>query len=294
MSDDAEFDAFLKGEDALSRRMQAMPQAVPSAALDAAILQRAKDLMAQEARPEAANDAGAGTPALRRAGLGWRWRVPAGIAATVLAGVFARQAFQASVDMEQGAAMPAPVEERAQISQPPAAPPAAEPPADLSARAMPAPKVPMAAAPAAAAAPAPVLQDRAADKAVAAPAPVQTEPVAVDEKPAAAPPAPPANYYAPAPAPVVEITAPARRMEMQRSPVRRADEGMLEKMEVSGSRIKADAMAKAPAEWLAEIEAMLGEAKDAQVLQEWGKFRKMYPDYPVPQTTEERIKAIQK
>lgn len=291
MSDDAEFDAFLKGEDALSRRMQAMPQAAPSAALDAAILQRAKDLMAQEARPEAANDAGASTPAPRVAGLSWRWRVPAGIAATVLAGVFAHQAFQASVDMEQSAGMPAPVEERAVMPQPPAAePPAAEPPA----QAMPAPKVavPLAAAPAAA--PAPVMQDHAADKAVAPPPPVSApaEPVAVQERPAAAPAAPSANYYSRAPE--VEAAARAKREELQRSSARRADVGTFEKVEVSGSRTKADALDKAPAEWLAAIEAMLGEAKDAQALDEWNKFRKMYPDYPVPQTTEERIKAIPK
>ncbi len=119
MSDDAEFDAFLKGDDALSRQFQSMPQAGPSAALDAAILQRARDLMAQEARPEAANDAGIATPAPRVAGqLGWRWRVPGAIAATVLAGVFAHQAYQASADMERNTGMPA--EEALVVSPAPA------------------------------------------------------------------------------------------------------------------------------------------------------------------------------
>lgn len=285
MSDEAEFDAFLKGEDALSRRMQAMPQAGPGAALDAAILQRAKDLMAHEARPEAANDAGASTPAPRRAGLGWRWRVPAGIAATVLAGVLARQAFQASVDVESRAGMPA--DESAVVMPEPVAEPAPK------AGPVPAPVV---SAPAKAAAPAPMMHDRVAQdkaapqqqvqvtgKTMRPETPVRSAAAAtVIEEVAAPPPA-----AAPAPAPAAEPEQMHLRAE-------RSDERALERVEIAGSSVKRAAVAKAPAEWLASIEAMLGEEKNAQALDEWRGFRKTYPDYPVPQTTEERIKALQK
>lgn len=95
-AEDAELDAFLKGDGDLARRLQAMPQASPSAALDAAILGKVRHAMAPAVR-EAANDPGdAPAPQLAR-GLGLRWRVPAGIAATVLVGLFARQSFDTSV-----------------------------------------------------------------------------------------------------------------------------------------------------------------------------------------------------
>ena len=46
------------------------------------------------------------------------------------------------------------------------------------------------------------------------------------------------------------------------------------------------------AQWLEHIESLLGAGKDAELLDEWRRFRKAYPDYPVPQTTADRIKAI--
>ena len=102
---DAELDAFLKGEDALSGELQAMQQASPSAELDAAILGRAQAQMARDSRAAAANDASDGVASkapLSRLGL--RWRVPAGIAATLMAGVLAHQAWQASADHERAVA----------------------------------------------------------------------------------------------------------------------------------------------------------------------------------------------
>ena len=124
MSDDAEFDAFLKGEGDLARRLQGLAQPGPSAALDAAILSSARAAMAHDARPVAANDSGNGMPAPKRsAGLGWRWRIPAGIAATVLAGVFANQTFQSAGELNDTAE---PLVPAAEIAAPAAAPPAAE------------------------------------------------------------------------------------------------------------------------------------------------------------------------
>jgi hypothetical protein len=100
---DAEFEAFLKGGDELARRLKDLPQASPSSELDAAILKRARE---QIPRAPAANDSGTGAPSMRP--LGWRWRAPAGIAASVLACVLAHQAWQERTAMEQAAAVPAP------------------------------------------------------------------------------------------------------------------------------------------------------------------------------------------
>jgi hypothetical protein len=48
--DDQEFDAFLQGQDALSRELRALPQTGPSKALDAAILLKIETALAEEAR----------------------------------------------------------------------------------------------------------------------------------------------------------------------------------------------------------------------------------------------------
>lgn len=101
MSDDAQFEAFLRGEGDLARQLQALPQPSPSAELDAAILERARLAVVQQDRA-AANDPGVvqpNNPHLARS-VGMRWRVPAGIAAAVLAGLIGHQAFQQSSDME--------------------------------------------------------------------------------------------------------------------------------------------------------------------------------------------------
>ncbi len=72
------------------------------------------------------------------------------------------------------------------------------------------------------------------------------------------------------------------------------------KVEVTGSRIKSAASEMAPGDWFAVIEEMLdqdkgaGKDKGKAVLAEWRKFRKVYPDYPVPETFEEQIRALEK
>lgn len=280
MSDDAEFDAFLKGDDALSRQFQALPQAGPSAALDAAILQRARDLMASQARPEAANDPAVGTPSTRRAGLGWRWRVPAAIAATVLAGVFAHQAFQASADLQANVGMPA--QEVAVLSPAPMPATVAAPtPAPL-------------AKPAPLAAPAPVAAPRART-AVRAP----SAPPLLEAPPAAAAPPAPVSLALPPPAPRAladnhVATEPIERFEREAFQYQRA-----QTVAVTGSRIKSVTSDITPEAWLAQIENMLDKSKggadaDKAALVEWRKFRTVYPDYPVPDTLDARIKALEK
>ena len=290
MSDDAEFDAFLKREDGLSRRLQGLQQGAPDAALDAAILQRARELMAQEsARPAAANDAGESTPAPRLARLSWRWRVPAGIAATVLAGVFARQAYLGGMEYEPAAA-PAPAEERALIlEQPKAAAPAA-PALDA---APPALQVP---------APAPTRES----KRVLRDAPPPPPPPPATDKSAAMDAYRPAP--APAPAPQASEDVQAVVVTGQRAAMRSAAKLKQNAEEVVDSvvaeeagklpdtawRMKKEAAAREPAQWLAEIEALLDAGKEGDAADEWRRFRLAHPAYPVPQATQDKVKALQK
>ncbi len=198
MSDDAEFDAFLNGEGELARGLREMAQPGPSAALDAAILANARAAMAQDARPRAANDSGADSPAPQLArSLGWRWRVPAGIAASVLVGVFAKQAFEASGDLNQ-TSVPAPAAEMVfvpSVDVKPPPPPAMEVATDnVTARA-----------------PAPAVEARSA------PAPVQAnpapEPAVYASKTRAS-----ATVAAPVPAPVVGLARPAMPAKPSPSP----------------------------------------------------------------------------
>ena len=288
MSDDAEFDAFLKREDGLSRRLQGLQQGAPDAALDAAILRRARDQMAQEAaRPAAANDAGESTPAPRLARLSWRWRVPAGIAATVLAGVFARQAYQAGMDYEPVAA-PTPLEERALILERPRI----DAPAAPAVEAPPALQVP---------APAPARES----KRVLRDAPPPPPPPATDKSASM-------DAYRPAPAPAaapqasedvqtVVVTGQRAAMKSAAKLKQNAEEVVdsvvaeeAGKLPDSARRMKKEAAAREPAQWLAEIEALLDAGKEGEAADEWRRFRLAHPAYPVPQATQDKVKALQK
>jgi hypothetical protein len=282
---DAELDAFLKGEDALSGELQAMQQASPSAELDASILSRAEAQMARESRPAAANDASDGRASKAPLSpLGLRWRVPAGIAATLMAGMLAHQAWQASTDLDRAAEvrMPAP----APISAPAPRAVEAEKPAPEPAT--------MAAKPAP---PAHVKQ----------PAPHRGLPaLAVPSADAyapevASPPPPPTSKptlsYAPAPAPA---PAPVAAAPSAASEMARAAPEQSRKVEVSGrrSRVASQDSAQAgtpdPKAWLAAIEELLKAGLRRDTLEEWDKFRAAYPDYPVPAETTDKINALRK
>lgn len=371
MSDDAEFEAFLKGDGELSRALQGMPQPAPSAALDAAILGRIRTSMEQQ-QQAAANDPGEAVPTPRLArGLGMRWRVPAGIAASALVGLFAVQAYRSDVS---GDLVSAPAMERAadtiiaQETAPPAAPaPAADaPPAFQVQPAMPA-------APAAEPSPAP-------EKAAMSPSPRQPAPVTgagKDERASAKRAKPvaivPADAYqprpdipvvasaniaaAPAPAPVVtQAPAPAAPVPSQEAAAkaaiaaqaglydaerRRAEPKSLaqnfreapvaapppaptareaataapaapatvanatnvrpsggsysrdfEKVEITGSRIKAVQNKSPSALWIERIEALLKDGREDAALREWEKFREKYPREDVSPELAEKMKAL--
>lgn len=299
MSDDAEFDAFLKGEGELSRRLQAMPQAEPSAELDAAILNRARLAMAQETHPAAANDPGSAPATPRLApSFGHRWRVPMGIAATLLAGVFANQAFQQQSKLEEPVVAdmvaPAPVliAPAEELAQKPAmlAPPPPQPKADREIANF-----------ARSAAPAP----EPAVEAKSAPPPPPPRPEAMAAAPAAPAPAPVVAATVPAPAapaPVAAATAPALAQDARgRSQAlgglaadadkrKAAPPEVLERVAVTGSRIKpADSKS-----WLAEIERLLKEGENEQALHEWQRFREAYPREKVAPELEARLDALDK
>ena len=178
--DDAEFEAFLKQEAELSRRLKTLRHPLPSAQLDAAILNQVKAALANETRPKAANDPA--IPRLQRS-FSVRWRVPGAIAATVLAGVLAHQGWEASNALQEPKAIaPAPVEVKIvpEAAQPPMAVVVAESPAPMAVHKAEAPpaEVPMARA-------APAGDAKMAESAAAPPAPAP----AVLARSMAAPPA---------------------------------------------------------------------------------------------------------
>ncbi|SHH00419.1 hypothetical protein [Massilia sp. CF038] len=321
MSDDAEFDAFLKGEGDLSRRLQAMSTGEPSAELDAAILNRARLALAQETHPVAANDPGDSTPIPRLAQpFGHRWRVPVGIAATLLAGVFANQAFQSQKASDAAlvaeTAVPAPV----LIVPPPPADAIAEP---SVAMAPPAPMMDSARAPVPASPPPPPLaqkEDALADLApVAKPAPAS--PVRAEPTVAAAAPSAPVAAAAPPPAPApasagVPLTvesyanaAPASQAQLSAALAARQRSDMAENEMAEAKKSKSLARVEVAERvsitgsankrpdsktWLAEIERLLKDGENEKALQQWQGFREAYPREKVAPELEARLDALDK
>ncbi len=310
--DDAEFEAFLKGEGPLARRMKALAQPSPSAELDAAILARATLDLAREPRRAAANDEGAAAPAPTLArGLGRRWRVPAGIAATVLAGVLANQSWRADQAMRADqtvlAETPAEVVMVAPARETPAMAPEVRLPAPepAPARANPAPKA-VAAAPAAAPAavsppppPAAVIEQETFADAERKSAVVQAEAdlravsrqkreaVAELSKPVAAPPSTPAPAPPAAPAP-----EPARA-RMEAAPARAQALDSTYNDRSAGIAVKGSAI-RAPQPWLEQIEALLKAGRHVDALGEWTNFRAAHPDYPVPPAILEQFPPVRR
>jgi hypothetical protein len=273
---DAELDAFLKGQDDLSRRLRGLEQPSPSVELDAAILARA-------GRPAAANDptddAARQLPMPR---LGLRWRLPAGIAATVLAGVLAHQVWQASADMDRtGQARLAEA-----LPSPPPPPPA-----------LPTHHTPEAtglAPPAKAIPPTSKLHQPAARHI----APQVAERVAAPAQahaPALAPAPAPPPLPAPAPAPAVDryrYAAPAMADERRAVEVT-TQRSRSEAVPVLSNEAKSAARPD-PNIWLAAIDEMIKAGLRRDAVEEWDRFRAAWPDYPVPPETSEKINALRK
>lgn len=322
---DEEFDAFLRGEDDLSRRLQGLNQPASSPKLDAAILGYVKAGLAQEeqeARPAAANDPVIeGAPPRLAPGPGRRWRIPAGIAAGVLAGVLGHQVYQengarmehdmAAAQVVPAAEQPAPavlepremnvLAEAAQPSPPPVVVAKADRvdmPADSRASAAPAPKpTPMPP-------PAPSPVEAAAAPPAPEPARVEITGSAVKRERVSGAPANVADERLAAAAPQADQPvvaekadtavsyARAARMARPHPLARAAAEKLAESKPDSADT--PEMRAKRARDWLSVIDAMLKADMNSEALAEWSKFRTAYPDYPVADQMLARIAAIKR
>ncbi|HJV76381.1 MAG TPA: hypothetical protein VJ654_19320 [Noviherbaspirillum sp.] len=292
---DDEFEAFLHGRDDLSRRLQSLPQPEPPAELDAAILAKVEAELARDIANDSANDpAIPGAAAHVLPGFLHRWRAPLAMAASVLFAFAALLRWQTQSEdpaplVVAQASTPAVEEPLAQ--QPQAMPPVvqagagagASTPADGKALATKPPKAShteikpsppeaqIASAPDAAGDPAPPIQIAQADTQESIPRAASTAPA-----PAAAMP-PPATDRVPVPAAVL-----ARPSATANTAVN-----------TTASSPNSPNPEKAKA-WVALIEELLKADLRQDALAEWEKFRKAYPQYPVPGKLEARIKALQK
>lgn len=267
---DDEFEAFLDGRDDLSRQLRSLPQPEPSAELDAAILARVEAELAGATANDPALPGGAG-----RAWPGFlnRWRAPLAMAAGVLFAFLLLLRWQAQPEQ------PAPLV----VAQtpPPAdvAPPAATPAARQRSRTgsgsspdgSPAAKPQTHERPAptwtadARIAPSPGTGDDAATPPVQA---AQAGPPESTRHAAAPLPTP-----VPAPAPAASVAPPA------------AETAAIAADPPDRERAKA---------WLALIEELLKAGLRQDALAEWDKFRRAYPQHPVPEKLDAQIKTLKK
>ncbi|MBB3118422.1 hypothetical protein [Pseudoduganella violacea] len=299
----------------LERKLTALPQPAPSAALDAAILAAVQADLAATSTPAhratpAANDAPATPPAARPpARKRWtRWQLPLGLAASFilsLSVVLKLQEHETQTTAPQPLAAPAPAPTSANMeSTAPAAHDAqadnarekraavqaarpgsfATPAPAIPAPIKPTPVTPVPAAPAPAAAP---TQAAPNDIERTAPPP-SADAVATREfqrAPQAAPEfklAPPAAL-APPPPPAPSFGAPPPAVSGAIAERR---------VQITGSRIISPQQdAVSPETWLAAIDEMLKAGLRRDALEEWPRFRQAYPNYPVPQELLERLQV---
>ncbi|MET3134267.1 hypothetical protein AAKU55_004562 [Oxalobacteraceae bacterium GrIS 1.11] len=289
---DAELEAWLQGRGELADLLRALPQAGPSAELDAAILAAAETALAPA---PAANDA-VMPDAQRRAASSFmsRWKLPLALAASLLL----------TVNM---------IGLRWFMSAPttfPAAPPSVEmAPAPVTAAAAapaPAPAPAPAAETAALPAPEPGVKRQAASGALARSEPNPKPGTAMDAPVVAAPaPARSANGVegrmdaAPMSAPVMAAPAPRMREQEEAAPqisARSADSARLKAARPAYAAPAAPApdATPEPQAWLLKIEGMMKAGMNRDALDEWAGFRRAYPDYPVQKEFTERLEALRK
>lgn len=335
--DDKDFDAFLKREGDLAQLLQKLPQAMPSAQLDAAILAAAKAELEKTPAPPiqgtvAANDAEvpgnkSGGPSFIR-----RWRVPLGLAASLLVTV---QLVRLEMTDEQTApnapailfertpdAAPAPAAiSEAKVVEEVRAPELKSVPEEQrkKTRANTPPverelakeedKVAVAATTAPADVQKPVAESYATAPAKVAPARLaEDQPVRAEAPLLAHEPAP---FSAPAPAPAPP-PAPMTRYSPQSSDAAGSVSGRIvvdprqaaapalkaaatPPAAVTASTVAADEAAANPADaWLKKIDTLLRAGSDQEAVLEWRKFRKTYPDYVVPDALNQKMKSLDK
>ncbi|CAN5161630.1 hypothetical protein BH11PSE11_BH11PSE11_17670 [soil metagenome] len=118
--DDADLEALLQGRGELAEMLRSIPQAQASPELDAAILAHAESALrgrAASAAP-AANDPGPEQSAKRPVSFVARWRVPLGLAASLMLGLHLAMMYQSNQESFEAAANHAP------MAAAPASPPA--------------------------------------------------------------------------------------------------------------------------------------------------------------------------
>ncbi|NVE00329.1 hypothetical protein [Massilia sp. BJB1822] len=285
----------------LERKLAALPQPAPSAALDAAILAAVQaDLAAApvvHSGTPAANDAPATPPATQApARKRWtRWQLPLGLAASFvlsLSVVLKLQEHETQIATPQPAAEPAPAPAIADTEI--TIPAAQNAPADkdlekrsVAQAAKPSRSAAAAAAPAPTPAPAPA--PAAPNDAERAAPPANANDVAAQEfhrAPQAMPElklAPPAALAPPAhPAPSFGAPPPVSGGAMEER-----------RVQITGSRVMSPPQdAVSPEAWLAAIDEMLKAGLRRDALAEWPRFRQAYPNYPVPQELLERLQVL--
>ena len=275
--DDEEFDAFLQGRGELAQLLQQMPQPTPPEALSAAIVAQAQAALRRES---SANDAhvegpkGAPIPShfLRHA------RLPLALAASVVLAVIVGVQWQdrwsepATVLIAQAppsATVPGPapvptVAPTATLSKAPDASPSA---AALGAAKKQVPSAEQAPMPPTVLAQADISQANR-DAAVFRSVPSATR---AEEQPAAA------AAPAPAPAPALVAAAPAAPA----APVAASPASATPALDVEKAKA-----------WLKLIDELIKADMRRDALDEWERFRKDYPHYPVPEKLSAQIKAL--
>jgi hypothetical protein len=315
--DDAQFAAFLQGDDALARDLAALEQPAPPPALDAAIQARIAAALAAErlAAQPAANDPVAETatgsgaaPTVPGRHSRWqsRWQLPLALAAGVAAISVALPLWQTHDPVTEAMVTAVP----AVPAAPAVATPSAAPPAPSVAAPKQEPRPAMAAkreqAPAREKPPvarkASELRDAVVAEDIGRPPVFIPEPAPVTERPAPlmfAPPPPPAPapVLAPAPAPAppappapapagsVAGTVIANATNVRPAPPSELLRRAPQTVSITGSRVMAPGEAQGespPQAWLQKIEDLLQKNERGAALAEWRKFRAAYPAYPVP------------
>lgn len=298
--DDAEFEAFLHGKGELAELLRAVPQPSPPAELDAAVLAAAETALATGSRA-AANDAvippAQSTPPSFIA----RWRWPLGLAASVvlMIPIFMLQWQGRFVpETEMAAATPAPesmtqrapaerAEKDADFSQLAKSDAAKQPRAMRDAAPRPNTKTKNAMPGAA-----PSVGGAVSEKKEA---PAQA-PITIAQAPDAGPQAFPQPAAPPppaaAPASARSNAAPA---EMLGSAA--GDTVMAAKRAAPAPQSEAQSAMPVPDKpevWLARIEKLKRDGTPRQTLDEWVKFKRAYPDYPVPKPLAAQIEELKK
>lgn len=259
--DDDQLDAFLRGEDGLALRLQTLAQPEPSAQLDAAILARAQAAQETGGRA-AANDPA--FPAWRQGSR--RWRIPAGLAAVVLAGVMTHRTWEDTGGLER---IDAPARAAVQNQRPAVRLPSGQYEAPASA-----------AATVGQSGPPP--QARPAPRAQASEQVVEIE---LDRPSANAPPAAEVAVSQPPP----PLSADVRRARSSEAHVGLAKSAPVVLPAPAPASASASAPTPAPAPmaarspevWLGGIRQLLDDGADDAALAEWDAFRAAHPDYPV-------------